>query len=47
MSNPTKESLAKYLKLKFFNQYLYEKGIISRREYLLMTEQIRRRYPVD
>ena len=47
MSKPTKESLAKYLKLQFFNNYLFKQGIINRQEYLLMAEQIRRRYPVN
>ena len=46
MNAPTKETMAKYLQLTHWNKLLYEKGVITQREYLRMTNMIRQKYPV-
>lgn len=46
MDTPDKSTLAKYLMLTYFNKYTYEKGVISKEDYLALTEKIRRKYPV-
>lgn len=46
MDIPTKETMAKYLQLQYWNRYLYDNGIITQREYLQMAGKIRRKYPV-
>lgn len=46
MDTPSKETMAKYLQLQYWNKLLYGNGIISQREYLQIAEKIRRRYPV-
>ena len=46
MDTPDKSTLAKYLMLTYFNKYTYEKGIISKEDYLALAEKIRRKYPV-
>jgi hypothetical protein len=45
MDTPSKETLAKYLQLQYWNKLLYENGTISQKEYLKMADAIRRRYP--
>lgn len=47
MNTPTKETLAKYLQLQHWNKILYEKGVITQREYLRMANMIRQKYPVN
>lgn len=47
MSTPTKETMAKYLQLQYWNKYLLQQGIISQREYLHIAGQIRQKYPVN
>lgn len=47
MNTPTKETMAKYLQLQHWNKLLYEKGIITHREYLQMASMIRHKYPVN
>ena len=46
MDTPDKSTLAKYLMLTYFNKYTYEKVVISKEDYLALTEKIRRKYPV-
>lgn len=46
MSAPTKEVMAKYLQLNHWNQYLFNNGIITQKEYLKMAEKIRNKYSV-
>ena len=46
MGTPTKETMAKYLQLQYWNKLLYDTGTISQKEYLQMTEKIRQRYPI-
>jgi hypothetical protein len=46
MDTPSKETMAKYLQLQYWNKLLYENGTITRKEYLKMADAIRRRYPV-
>ena len=46
MNAPTKETMAKYLQLTHWNKLLYEKGVITQREYLKMANMIRQKYPV-
>lgn len=46
MDTPSKETMAKYLQLQYWNKLLYEKGTITQKEYLQMADVIRRRYPV-
>lgn len=46
MNAPTKETMAKYLQLTHWNKLLYEKGVITQREYLRMANMIRQKYPV-
>lgn len=46
MDTPSKETMAKYLQLQYWNKLLYENGTISQKEYLKMVDTIRRRYPV-
>lgn len=46
MDTPSKETMAKYLQLQYWNKLLYEKGTITQKEYLQMADAIRRRYPV-
>lgn len=47
MNAPTKETMTKYLQLQYWNKVLFEKGIITQREYLQMASMIRQKYPVD
>lgn len=47
MTAPSKETLAKYLQLTHWNKLLYEKGVITQREYLKMANMIRQKYPVN
>ena len=46
MNTPSKETMAKYLQLTHWNKLLYEKGVITQREYLRMANMIRQKYPV-
>lgn len=46
MDTPNKETMAKHLQLQYWNKLLYEKGTITQKEYLKMTDAIRCRYPV-
>lgn len=46
MNTPSKETMAKYLQLQYWNKLLYENGTITQKEYLQMADIIRRRYPV-
>ena len=46
MNTPSKETMAKYLQLIYWNKLLYEKGVITQREYLRMANMIRQKYPV-
>ena len=46
MNTPSKETMAKYLQLTPWNKLLYEKGVITQREYLRMANMIRQKYPV-
>lgn len=46
MEIPAKETMANYLQLQYWNILLYDSGTISRKEYLMMAEKIRRRYPI-
>ena len=46
MNTPTKETLAKYLQLQHWNKVLYEKVVITQREYLKMANMIRQSYPL-
>lgn len=46
MDMPSKETMAKYLQLQYWNKLLYDNGTITQREYLQMAEKIRRKYPV-
>lgn len=46
MDTPSKETMAKYLQLQYWNKLLYENGTISQKEYLKMADAIRCRYPV-
>ena len=46
MNAPSKETMAKYLQLTHWNKLLYEKGVITQREYLRMANTIRQKYPV-
>ena len=43
----TRETMAKYLQLTHWNKLLYEKCIITQREYLKMANMIRQKYPVN
>ena len=43
----TREIMTKYLQLTHWNKLLYEKGIITQREYLKMANMIRQKYPVN
>ena len=43
----TRETMTKYLQLTHWNKLLYEKGIITQREYLKMASMIRQKYPVN
>lgn len=45
MKIPAKETMANYLQLQYWNKLLYDSGTISRKEYLMMAEKKRRRYP--
>lgn len=46
MNVPTKETMAKYLQLMYWNKYLYEHKVITQQDYLRMVQKIQLRYPV-
>ena len=43
----TRETMTKYLQLPHWNKLLYEKGIITQREYLKVANMSRQKYPVN
>lgn len=46
MDTSSKETMAKYLQLQYWNKLLFDSGTITHKEYLQMADIIRRRYPV-
>ena len=46
MNTTSKETMAKYQQLTHWNKLLYEKGVITQREYHRMANMLRQKYPV-
>ena len=45
MNKPNLTALGNYLQLMYFNRFLFERGLITHKEYLSMNERICQRYP--